>query len=102
MELQHVLFARTHFPVTEFRTEKHFLELTGTLRLSEIYIHGNNEEAKGQSGHWNWKTKSLMTLLNSQGSASGESQQQNTFFWLSAGSSASNSYTIIVCGHEKG
>jgi hypothetical protein len=55
------LLTRTYFPVAEFQREKHSLELTGTLGLSEIYIHGNNDEAKGQSGQWNWKTKFLMT-----------------------------------------
>jgi len=44
------LLNRQYFPVVEFQKEKHFLEQTGTLRLGEIYIHGNNEEAKGQSG----------------------------------------------------
>ena len=76
------LLTRSYFPVAEFKKEKHFLELTGNLRLSKIYIHGNNEEAKGQSGQWNWETKFLMTVLNSLGTASGGAQLQNTSFWL--------------------
>jgi hypothetical protein len=55
------LINRPYIPVAEFQKEKHFLELTGTLVLSEIYIHGNNKETKGQSGQWNWKTKFLKT-----------------------------------------
>jgi len=43
------LLTRPYFPVAEFQKEKHFLELTGTFGHSEIYIDGNNEEAKGQS-----------------------------------------------------
>jgi len=40
------LLTRPYFPVAEFQKETHFLELTGTLGHNEIYIHGNNEEAK--------------------------------------------------------
>jgi hypothetical protein len=35
-------------------------------------------------------------VLNSLGTASGGSQLQNTLFWLYAGSSVSNSYTLTT------
>lgn len=49
------LLTRPYFSVAEFQKEKLFLELNVTLGLREIYIHGNKDEAKGQSGQWNWK-----------------------------------------------
>jgi len=55
------LLTRPYFPVAEFQKEKHFLELAVTFAHNEIYIHGNNDEAKGQSGQWNWKTYFLTT-----------------------------------------
>jgi len=55
------LLTRPYFPVAELQRDKHFPKLIGTLGHSEIYIHGNNEEAKGQSGQWIWETKFLMT-----------------------------------------
>jgi hypothetical protein len=41
MTLRHIVFTETYLPVAEFKTEKHFLELTDALRLSEIYANGN-------------------------------------------------------------
>jgi hypothetical protein len=55
------LLTRPYLPVAEFQKEKLLLELTVTLGLREIYIHQNNDEAKGQSGKRNWKKNFLMT-----------------------------------------
>jgi hypothetical protein len=84
---------RPYFPVAKFQKEKHFLELTGTLGLSEIYIHENNDKGRVRTVELEDKVLDDK-VLNSLGTASRGSQLQNTLLWPYAGSSVSNSYTL--------